>query len=83
MYPATSERNFVPTSTAFPSVSAPAGVAVAAQIEVVCGGGGGAAPVVNDHVKLLASALPATSLTRGSTVPPLTVAVYAVEAAGK
>jgi hypothetical protein len=31
--------------------------------------------VVNDQVKLAASALPARSFTRGSVAPPLTVAV--------
>src|SRR2546422_7661215 len=38
------------------------------------GDGGGAAAVVNDQVKLAASASPATSFTRGSAGPPLTVA---------
>src|SRR2546422_8533219 len=40
------------------------------------GDGGGAAAVVNDQVKLAASASPATSFTRGSAVPPFTVAGY-------
>src|SRR5437762_559695 len=44
-------------------------------------GGVPSAPVVNDHEALAASALPATSLTRGSVPPPLTVAVYVVEIA--
>src|SRR2546430_4578058 len=78
MYPAMSLRNFTPTSTALASGSAPAGVVVAGQMVIV---EGGAAPVVNDHVALAASALPATSFTRGSTPPPLTVAVYVVEKA--
>src|SRR2546427_9000716 len=43
------------------------------------GDGGGAAAVVNDQVKLAASASPATSFTRGSAVPPLTVAGYVFE----
>ena len=78
MKPALSLRNFTPTSTAFASDAAPAGVVVAGQIVIVAGG---AAPVVKDQVALAASALPATSLTRGSTPPPLTIAVYVVEKA--
>ena len=42
---------------------------------------GFAAAVVNDQVTLAASALPATSFTRGSVAPPRTVAVYVVAAA--
>jgi hypothetical protein len=37
------------------------------------------AAVVNDQVAFAASALPATSLTRGSVVPPRTVTMYVVE----
>jgi hypothetical protein len=39
------------------------------------GPGGDAAAVVNAHVKFAANALPATSFTLGSVVPPRTVAV--------
>src|SRR4249920_1478523 len=78
MYPALSLRNFTPTSTALLSGSAPAGVAEVAQMLLT---GGGGAAVVNDQIMLVASALPAASLTRGSLAPPLTVAVYVVEVA--
>ena len=39
------------------------------------------AAVVNVHVTLAASALPAASFTRGSVAPPTTVARYVVPAA--
>ena len=76
MKPATSERNFVPISTEFGSPSS-AGVGTAVGAQMLHGhntGGGGVAQVVNVHVTVAAIAFPATSLTRGSVLPPLTVA---------
>jgi hypothetical protein len=78
MKPLTSERNFTPSSTALLSAAdATAGVVVEAQIVHghPGGGGGGVAAVVKDHETFDAKALPARSLTRGSVVPPRTVAV--------
>ena len=79
MNPLLSEVNLTPRLTALGSFTeAVPGVAEAGQAEQ---GQADAAAVVKDHVVLAASALPATSLTRGSVVPPLTVAVYMLEAA--
>jgi hypothetical protein len=70
MKPDMSERNFTPNSTAFVSPeSTTAGVGLLLQILVA------GALVVNDEVNVVASALPATSLTLGSTVPPNTLTV--------
>src|SRR6476661_3012247 len=78
-----SDLNLVPSSTEVGSLSSTGvGTADAGHIEHGhVGGGGGDAAVVNDHVTLAASALPATSFTRGSVVPPLTFAVYVDETA--
>src|SRR4051812_25293920 len=62
-------------------------VVVAATVEPLAGltavtVGAVVLPLVNDHVRLAASALPATSFTRGSVAPPLTVAVYVPAASG-
>ena len=44
-------------------------------VVVTVGGVVSGTTVVNDHVEFAASAFPAKSLTRGSVVPPFTVAV--------
>src|SRR5438874_12431024 len=78
MKPATSERNFVPSSTELGSPSS-TGVGTAVDGQMLHGqttGGGGVAQVVNVHVTVAAIAFPAASLTRGSVVPPFTVATY-------
>ena len=83
MYPAISVWNFTPTSIAFGSIAdAVAGVAVLSQMLHGQFAPANAA-VVNDHVPLFASALPATSFTRGSVAPPTTVAVYGAPLANK
>src|SRR5438034_6683084 len=51
---------------------------LAGDTPVTVGGVVSGVAVVNDHVKSLASALPAESFTRGSVAPPCTVAVYVV-----
>src|SRR6478672_2149051 len=85
MKPATSDRNFVPSSTEAVSPSSTGdGTAEVGQIvHGHVGGGGAEAAVVNDHVTFAASALPATSLARGSTVPPRTRPVYFVDTASE
>jgi hypothetical protein len=51
------------------------------ETAVTAGGVVSGVAVVNDHVTLVASALPATSLARGSVAPPFTVTVYVAEGA--
>jgi hypothetical protein len=76
MKPSLSERNFSPSSTALASLSSGLdGVALLAHTLHGQVGGGAAVAVVKVHVTSAARALPATSFTRGSVLPPLTRAV--------
>ena len=80
MKPLTSVRNLTPSSIGRASANdgvpgvAVTGKALHGQPDVL-------ALVVNDHNTVEASALPARSLTRGSVLPPRTVAVKTPEAA--
>ncbi len=77
MNPGMSERNRVPTTTELGSPSS-TGTGTTPGVQIEHGqttGGGGAAAVVNVQVAVAAIALPATSFTRGSVAPPLTIAV--------
>jgi hypothetical protein len=75
MAPVTSDRNLTPNSTALESpLSTCVGTVVALQtLHGQLPGGGGAAAVVNDQVKLLVIAFPARSFT--PVLPPVITAV--------